>query len=96
MRDDAPQREHDLRDGFNGLRWMVRTGAPWRYIPNHFPPWEAIYQQTQRWIAAGVFESMVNDLRLILRMAAGKEPYAFSSWQCLRFDARMEIVPKRV
>jgi len=75
MRDDAPQREHDLRDVFNGLRWMVRTGAPWRYIPNHFPPWEAIYQQTQRWIAAGVFEAMVNDLRLILRMAAGKEPY---------------------
>jgi transposase len=75
MRDDAPQREHDLRDVFNGLRWMVRAGAPWRYIPNHFPPWEAIYQQTQRWIAAGVFESMVNDLRLILRMAAGKEPY---------------------
>ena len=75
MREDAPQREHDVREVFNGLRWMVRTGAPWRYIPNHFPPWEAIYQQTQRWIAAGVFEAMVNDLRLILRMAAGKEPY---------------------
>ena len=75
MRDDAPQREHDIRSVFNGLRWMVRTGAPWRYIPNNFPPWEAIYQQTQRWIAAGVFEAMVNDLRLILRMAAGKEPY---------------------
>lgn len=75
MRGDAPQREHDLRSVFNGLRWMVRTGAPWRYIPNNFPPWEAIYQQTQRWIAAGVFEAMVNDLRLILRMAAGKEPY---------------------
>jgi transposase len=75
MRGDAPQREHDMRDVFNGLRWMVRAGAPWRYIPNHFPPWEAIYQQTQRWIAAGVFEAMVHDLRLILRMAAGKEPY---------------------
>ena len=75
MRDDAPQREHDLRKVFNGLRWMVRTGAPWRYIPNDFPPWQAVYQQTQRWIAAGVFEAMVNDLRLILRMAAGKEPY---------------------
>jgi transposase len=75
MRDDAPQREHDLRDVFNGLRWMVRTGAPWRYIPNDFPPWSVVYQQTQRWIAAGVFEAMVNDLRLILRMAAGIEPY---------------------
>lgn len=75
MREDAPQRDHDLRDVFNALRWMVRAGAPWRYIPNHFPPWEAVYQQTQRWIAAGVFEAMVNDLRLILRVAQGREPF---------------------
>jgi transposase len=75
MREEAPQRQHDLREVFNSLRWMVRTGAPWRYMPLHFPPWEAIYQQTLRWIAAGVFEAMVNDLRLILRMAAGKEPF---------------------
>jgi transposase len=75
MREDAPQRQHDLREVFNGLRWMVRTGAPWRYLPNHFPPCEAIYQQTQRWIAAGVFAAMVHDLRLILRMAAGRAPF---------------------
>ena len=79
MREDAPQREHDLREVFNGLRWMVRTGAPWRYMPNHFPPWEAIYQQAQRWIAAGVFEAMVHDLRLILRMAAGRKPFPSAS-----------------
>lgn len=75
MREDAPQREHDLREVFNALRWMVRSGSPWRYIPNDFPRWEAVYQQTQRWISAGVFEAMVNDLRLILRMAQGREPF---------------------
>jgi transposase len=36
---DAPQRTHDLREVFNALRWMVRTGAQWRYMPNRFPPW---------------------------------------------------------
>lgn len=75
MRDDAPQRERDMREVFNGLRWIVRTGSPWRYMPNDLPPWEAVYQQTQRWIAADVFEAMVHDLRLILRMAEGREPY---------------------
>ena len=35
---DAPQREHDLREVFNALRWMIRTGAQWRYIPHEFPP----------------------------------------------------------
>lgn len=74
MREEAPQREHDLREVFNALRWIVRAGAPWRMTPTNFPPWEAVFQQTQRWIAAGVFEAMVHDLRELLRVAAGREP----------------------
>jgi transposase len=73
MREDAPQREHDLREVFNALRWIVRAGSPWRYLPGDFPPWEAVYQQSRRWIAAGVFEAMTRDLREILRMAEGRE-----------------------
>ncbi len=78
VREDAPQREHDLREVFDGLRWMVRTGSAWRYMPHDLPPWEAVYQQTQRWLKAGVFEAMVHDLRVILRLSEGraKEPTA--------------------
>ena len=74
MREDAPQRVHDLREVLNGLRWIVRTGSPWRYMPNDLPPWEAVYQQTQRWLKAGVFEAMVHDLREVLRLAQGRAP----------------------
>jgi transposase len=74
MREDAPQREHDLRDVFNALRWIVRAGSPWRYMANDLPPWEIVYQQTQRWIKAGVFEAMAHDLRELLRMAHGRDP----------------------
>jgi transposase len=73
IREDAPQREHSLREIFNGLRWMVRAGAPWRMIPNDLPPWEAVYQQTQRWIKAGVFQCMADDLRMMLRLAEGRK-----------------------
>ena len=52
VREDAPQRDHDLREVLNGLRWVVRTGSPWRYMPHDLPPWEAVYQQTQRWLKA--------------------------------------------
>lgn len=51
QREDARQREHDLREVFNGLRYIVKTGAPWRWMPNDLPPWAAVYQQTQRWLA---------------------------------------------
>ena len=74
MREDAPQREHDLREVFNALRWIVRAGSPWRYMANDLPPWEVVYQQTQRWIRAGVFQAMVHDLRELLRMAQGRTP----------------------
>jgi transposase len=72
MREDAPQRGYDLRDVFNALRWIVRAGSPWRYMANDLPPWEVVYQRTQRWIRAGVFEAMVHDLRELLRMVQGR------------------------
>jgi transposase len=67
MREDAPQREHSLREVFNGLRYVVRTGMQWRMMPNDLPPWYTVYQQTQRWLKAGVFEDMVRDLRMLIR-----------------------------
>ena len=75
VREDAPQRNHDLREVFDGLRWIVRTGSAWRYMPHDLPPWEAVYQQTRRWLEAGVFEEMVHDLRvLLLRLSEGRAP----------------------
>jgi transposase len=72
VREDAPQRNHDLREILNGLRWVVRTGSPWRYMPHDLPPWETIYQQTRRWLRAGVFEEMVHDLCVFLRLSKGR------------------------
>ena len=73
MTEDAPQREYPLREVFNGLRWIVRTGAQWRWMPHDLPPWNVIYQQSQRWMRAGVFESLVHDLRAVLRIADGRK-----------------------
>ena len=72
--EDSGQRVHDLRQVFNGLRYIVRTGGQWRYMPHDFPPWAAVYQQARRWVAARVFEHMADDLRMILRVAVGKGP----------------------
>ena len=73
MSEDAPQRDYPLREVFNGLRWIVRTGAQWRWMPHDFPPWYVIYQQSRRWVKAGVFESLVHDLRAVLRIADGRK-----------------------
>jgi transposase len=73
VREDAPQRRHDLREVYNALRWIVHTGAPWRYLPGDLPPWQAVYQQTRRWLDAGCFAAMVHDLRAMLRWTQDRE-----------------------
>lgn len=84
MTQEAPQREHSLREVFNGLRWIIRAGASWRMMPHDLPPWAAVYQQSQRWFNAGVFEAIVDDLRVLLRLAAGRN----SQPSAVIFDSR--------
>jgi transposase len=78
MREDAPQREYSLRELFNALRYVIKTGCQWRFLPHDFPPWAAVYQQARRWIAAGIFEQITHDLRVMVRVLEerNKEPSA--------------------
>src|SRR3954470_405561 len=74
----AGQRTHLLREAFDGLRYVVRHGIPWRAMPHDLPPWHAVYDQAMRWLRAGCFEMLAHDLRAVLRRAAGRgeEPSA--------------------
>ncbi len=72
MREDAPQRSNDLREVFNAVRYVVKTGCQWRMLPNDLPDWPVAYQQARRWVTAGVFEQIAHDLRVILRLVEGR------------------------
>ncbi len=74
MDEAAPQRMYPLRNVDNGLRSLLRTGAPWRMLPTDLPPWHVVYQQTQRWLTVGVFEQMVHDVRMLLRDIIDRTP----------------------
>ena len=68
--EDVSQRSYALREVFNAVRYIVRTGAPWRLMPHDLPPWLARLPQMRRWLAAGSFAAIVQDLRMLLRRAA--------------------------
>lgn len=72
MREDAPQREYGLRELFNALRYVVKTGCQWRFLPHDFPPWTAVYQQARRWNDARAFEAAAHDLRQLIRLAMNR------------------------
>jgi transposase len=71
LREDADQWLCSLRALFNSLRHVVCHGILRRAMPNDLPSWTAVYQQAQRWLAAGVFEALASDLHATLRPAAG-------------------------
>ena len=72
-REDSPQRKHDLRTVFNAVRYVARTGGQWRFLPHDLPPWYVVYQQMQRWLKAGCFELLVEDVRSLLRQWGGRK-----------------------
>ena len=42
MREDAPQRDYSLRETFNALRYVVKTGCQWRFLPQDLRPWSGV------------------------------------------------------
>ena len=84
MKEDAPQRTHALRALFNGLRWFVRAGCPWRMMPNDLPPWTAVQQQTRRWVVersfawAARFRRLARDYERLASTLAGYHWLAFA------------------
>ncbi len=47
VREDSEQRRHELREVFNALRWLIRSGAPWRMLPNDLA-WAARFRRLAR------------------------------------------------
>ena len=70
---DAAQRIYPLRDVFNAMRYVLKTGIHWRLMPHDLPPWPVVYQQMRRWLDAGCFPILVEDLRILLREFAGRK-----------------------
>jgi transposase len=67
---EAGQRTRRPREVLNGLRYIVKTGAPWRWMPNDLSPWEIVYQQAQRWMRASCLKLWWKDLRALLRLCS--------------------------
>ena len=46
----------------NGIFWVLRSGAPWRDLPNIFGPYTTCYNRFVRWPGAGVWSKIMNTL----------------------------------
>jgi transposase len=65
---------HDLREIFNAILFVNRTGIPWRYLPHDLPPWATVYSYFTLWTNDGLFTQLNYDLTGLARAKAGRTP----------------------
>ncbi|OTY33040.1 hypothetical protein BK736_24335 [Bacillus thuringiensis serovar poloniensis] len=44
------------------MLWVIRSGAPWRDLLEHYGPWSSVYTRFRRWEKAGIFDRMLDVL----------------------------------
>jgi transposase len=54
------------REMLNGMMWILRTGAPWRDLPERFGPWQSVYHYFNQWRKTGVFDRVLEALQIRL------------------------------
>ncbi len=54
---------HDHRTILNGILWILRTGAPWRDLPERYGSWKTVYSRFRRWQQAGIWERILSELQ---------------------------------
>jgi transposase len=84
------------RDMLNAMMWILKTGAPWRDLPERYGPWETAYRRFREWGAEGVFDKVLQRLRLRL----DKDGYIdggtwFVDGSCVRAGADAAGAPKK-
>ena len=63
---DTGRPQRDSRQMWNTIFWVMRSGAPWRDLPERFGPWETAYCHFNTWRQQGVFERAIEVLQIRL------------------------------
>ncbi|HEY6528668.1 MAG TPA: transposase, partial [Cellvibrionaceae bacterium] len=52
----------DPREILEGILWILRTGAPWKDMPERYPPYQTCHRRYQEWVENGILESILRGL----------------------------------
>lgn len=61
------------REVLNAIFYVLRTGCQWRYLPKSYPNWKTVYTCFRRWSLSGVWDEVVNALRVEVRYSQGRK-----------------------
>jgi putative transposase len=61
------------RDLLNAIFYVLRTGCQWRFLPKSYPNWASVYSCFRRWSLNGVWDRVVEALRVQVRSDQGRQ-----------------------
>lgn len=70
---DKRKRKHSLREIFDAIFYLLKTGCQWRMLPINFPSWKLVYYYFSKWRNDGTIELIHEILRDMTRKKAGRE-----------------------
>ena len=62
VKDPGGQKPRDPGEVMNGILWILRTGAPWKDMPQRYPPYQTCHRHFQKWVKQGVFQDILHEL----------------------------------
>ena len=68
---------NDHRTTLNGVFWRLRTGAPWRDVPERYGPWQTVYDRFSKMRKTGLLDRLIERLQLRLNDEGLIDPELF-------------------
>ncbi|MDE1191267.1 MAG: transposase [Arachidicoccus sp.] len=74
--DTARNRKYSLREVWNALFYIIKTGCQWRMLPHDFPRWEVVYYYYRKWIEMELYDLILERLLSKVRVKKGQKERA--------------------
>ena len=70
------KRKYSIRNIWNAIMYLVKTGCQWRMLPINFAKWQLVYYYYRKWVSSGIFDRILDKLRAVVRLKRGQSSQA--------------------
>jgi transposase len=79
----------------DGIVWILRTGAPWRYLPREYPSYQTCHRRFQQWVKDGTLMTILAALCEELGVGSGDEAFIDGTYVAAKKGGSVSVAPER-
>ncbi len=90
-KDSRGRKLRDPREVLNGILWVLRTGTPWKDLPDRYPPHQTCHRRFQQWTKAGLFRRIIEELMIAPHRRNRTKPKTQDGRKLRRYQRRWKV-----